>query len=97
MIELSHSKRLMPHQKLVCNTIHVPEQVDWATMLADYYNETVEDMLTKQMSREEAIAEIGRKEVFAGLVVFSTWKGMYGKSSYWRYSVYYKQVMLNYT
>lgn len=81
LIELSHSKRLMTHQQLVCNTIHVPEQVDWATMLADYYNETVEDMLTKRMSREEAIAEIGRKEVFAGLVVFSTWKSMYGKSS----------------
>lgn len=81
LIELSHSKRLMTHQQLVCNTIHVPEQVDWATMLADYYNETVEDMLTKRMSREDAIAELGRKEVFAGLVVFSTWKGMYGKSS----------------
>ena len=77
-IELSHSKRLMSHQQM-CNLIHVPEHVDWATIIADYRNTSVQDMLTKRMTKEEARVELRQKEAFAGLITFSTWKDMYGE------------------
>ena len=77
-IELSHSKRLMSHQQM-CNLIHVPEHVDWATIIADYRNTSVNDMLTKRMTKEEARVELSEKEAFAGLITFSTWKDMYGE------------------
>lgn len=88
-LHLTHSKRLMTHQRMNCNVIHVPEQVDWATMIADKRkrNETVRDLLTKRMTREEARTVLDQKEEFAGLIVMSSWKPFYEIDSLVRHAL----------
>lgn len=80
-LHFSHSSHLMPHQEKNCVIVHGPEIIDWATMIADYRgrNETVSQLLTGRLSREEAKAVLDKKEEFAGLVVQSTWKDVYGE------------------
>lgn len=80
-LHFSHLRHLMPYQQK-CRIVHGPEVVDWATMIADYRgrNESVQDLLTKRLSKDEARAALERKEAFAGLVVMSSWKPYYGEN-----------------
>lgn len=87
------SKGITDIQDIKCNIIHIPTIIRWANVIhikrnqQESINETLEEMLTHQLTYNDARKELLKKTKFTGLVTLTTWKEMYAVDALVRHAL----------
>ena len=92
-LHVYRSKGITNTQATNCNVLHVPTIIRWANAIRhareehDHNNETLKDMLTHQLSYDEAKQELEEKTKFCGLITFTTWQVFYSVDALIRHAL----------
>ena len=87
------SKGITDIQDIKCNVLHIPTIIRWVNAIRikrnhrESINETLEEMLTRRLTYDDARRELLKKTKFVGLVTQSTWKTMYAVDALVRHAL----------
>ncbi|KAL7532686.1 hypothetical protein ACHAXR_004781 [Thalassiosira sp. AJA248-18] len=92
-LHMYRSKGITNTQDIKCNVIHVPTIIRWVNAIRikrnqhESIDETLEEMLTRRLTYDDARREFLKKTKFCGLVTLTTWKEMYAVDALVRHAL----------